>query len=312
MKNYFLSILFASLILSFLFLGCDNIPNPYPEKNVNVGDTSTCASPVFATLTTHTKHILIEDYTGHTCGNCPKAAKRLHLIDSTYPGRIIGLGIHVGSFALPFPGYNGSPQTAYLNDYRTTTGDTYDAFFGASAQGLPQGMFNRKDYNATTKSHLKFYLNWITYTASIVNEPSVVDLQLHIDYDNATRKICCAVKDSFLTSVTGDYKLCLLLAQDSIIDWQDNIGVNKADYVHRHVLRDAITPTGAWGENLVTGNANAGLKHINKFAYNLPIEYHYGANPAVPCDVNQCYLIAFIYNTTTYEIIQSEEIKVVE
>ena len=301
-KALFLSI----VILVIFFTSCDYIQNPHPATNANIADTTTCPMPTFTTITSHVKKILIEDYTGHTCGNCPKAAKESHDIDSIYPGKIIGLGLHVGGFAAPVPGYNGSPSTAFTADYRTSVGDIYDAKFGASAFGLPEGMFNRKDYDAVNETQLKFYPNWKTYITGIIAEPAVLDLQVISNYTSSARKMCIAVRDSFLTTMSGTYNLVVLLTQDSIIDWQDYIGVNMSNYVHRHVLRDAITPTGAWGEQIATGTINAGTKTIKRFAYIIPQNYK-----GVVCDVNKCHLLAFVYNTVTYEIIQSEEVKVV-
>lgn len=297
---------FILLFVSVLFLtSCDFVNNPYPETNANLGDTSTCPAPSFPLVTTHIKKILIEDFTGHTCGNCPWAAEELHEIDTTYPGKIIGLAIHVGStFAAPAPGYAGSPATAFLADYRTPVGDQYNSVFDPEAIGLPQGMFNRKEFDATSQTHLKFFPNWQSYAASIVAEPSVVDLQIAVDFNTTTRKICCAVKDSFLTAMNDTLKLVVLLTQDSIIDWQDYKGTVMSNYVHRHVLRDAITPSGAWGEDLASGTITTGTTHIKKFAYTVPLSYK-----SVSCDVNQCHLIAFIYKVGTYEIIQAEEIK---
>ncbi|MES2591804.1 MAG: Omp28-related outer membrane protein [Bacteroidota bacterium] len=295
----------AVIVLVFILVSCDNVENPYPASNVNVSDTTSCPSPVFPAVTSHIKKILIEDFTGQTCGNCPKAAKELHEIDSIYPGKIIGLAMHVGGYAAPTPGYNSSPSTAFTTDYRTTVGELFDAAFGASDFGLPQGMFNRKDYDAVNETQLKFYPNWKTYAAGIVAEPSVVDLQIISDYNSTTRKMCVAVKDSFLTAMTGTYNLTVLLTQDSIISWQDYIGVNKADYLHRHVLRDVITPSGAWGELIATGAINAGSKTTKRFAYIIPADYK-----GTICNVNNCHVVAFIYNTATYEIIQAEEVKV--
>lgn len=300
MKKIILSLFVACIFLS----SCDFVGNPYPEVNANLGDTASCPDPVFPIVTVHIKKILIEDFTGHTCGNCPKAAKKLHEIDSIYPGKIVGLATHVGSFAAPTPGYSGSPTTAFLADYRTSVGDDYDFTFGASAFGLPQGMFNRKDFDAVAQTHLKFYPNWQAYAASIVAEPSVVDLQMIADFNTSTRKICCSVKDSFLTTMSDTLKMVVLLTQDSIIDWQDNIGTITSTYVHRHMLRDAITPSGAWGESLISGSIPAGTTHIKKFAYTVPAAYN-----SIACDENQCHLIAFIYKVSTYEIIQVEEIK---
>ena len=299
--------LFATfLILGLVFFSCDYVKDPYPETNANIGDTTTCPLPSFPVVSSHVKKIFIEDFTGHTCGNCPKAAKELHDIDSIYPGKIIGLGLHVGGYAAPTPGYNGSVSTSYLADYRTTVGELYDATFGASEFGLPQGMFNRKEYDAVNKTHLQFYPNWKTYVAGIIAEPSVVDLQISSDFNSSTRKVCTAVRDSFLTTMSGTFNLVVLLTQDSIIDWQDYIGVNKAEYIHRHVLRDAITPLGAFGELIEAGNIAVGAKHVTRFAYTIPSSYK-----GSPCDVTKCHIVAYLYNTATYEIIQSEEIKVI-
>lgn len=300
-------VLFSTVLILWIFvISCDYVQNPYPETNANVSDTSTCPDPVFPVLSNHIKKIVIEDFTGHTCGNCPKAAKELNEIDSIYPGKIIGLGLHVGGYAAPTPGYNGSASTAFTADYRTNVGELYDATFGASDFGLPQGMFNRKNYDEVNKTHLKQVPNWKTYIAGIVAEPSVLDLQINVDYTNSTRKLCLAIRDSFLTTMTGTYNLVVLLSQDSIIDWQDYIGLNKSDYVHRHVLRDAITPSGAWGELIASGTLAAGTKHIKRFAYTIPATFN-----EIVCDINSCHIIAFVYNTATYEIIQAEEIKVI-
>lgn len=288
------------------FTSCDYVQNPHPQINANVADTSTCPTPVFLAITSHVKKILIEDYTGHTCGNCPKAGLQLHDIDSIYPGKIIGLGLHVGSFATPMPGYNGSPSSAFTADYRTAVGDIYDAKFGASTLGLPEGMFNRKDYDAVNETQLKQAANWKSFVATIFAEPAVLDLQVIPNYTSSTRKMCVAVRDSFLTTMSGTYNLVVLLSQDSIIDWQDYIGVNMSNYIHRHVLRDAITASGAWGEQIAAGTINAGTKTIKHFAYIIPQNYK-----GVVCDVSKCHLLAFIYNTSTYEIIQSEEVKVI-
>lgn len=299
-------ILFLSFISTIIFTSCDFVGNPYPVTNANLGDTTSCPDPTFPVVTAHIKKILIEDFTGHTCGNCPRAADTLASIDNLYPGKIVALAIHAGSFAAPAPGYAGSPSTAFLADYTTSVGDDYDATFGASAFGLPQGMFNRKEFDAITQTHLKFFPNWKTYVAGIVGEPSVVDLQMIANFDLSTRKICLSVKDSFLTTMSDTLKMVVLLTQDSIISWQDNVGVITSTYVHRHVLRDAITPSGAWGEALISGSIPVGTTHIKKFAYTIPADYK-----GIPCDVTQCHIIAFIYKVSNYEVIQVEEIELI-
>ncbi len=298
----------AILALGVSFASCDYVQNPYPVKNANVSyDTASCPT-TFAPLTTHIKKILMEDYTGHTCANCPNAARSIHIIDSTYPGKINVVAIGAGPLA--------APTTAYTTDFRTSVGTLYDNFFGCSNFGLPQGLINRKNYNATTLTHLKAY-PYQNFVNSISGESSVMDLQISHTYDAATRKVYCSIRDSALTAITGNYRLVALITQDSIIDWQDDMAVPPYPgpvqfYVHRHMLRDAITPTGAWGEPLIGGSANAGLTQIRHFVYTIPVQYFAPGSTLHPisCNVNQCHIVAFIYNTVTEEVIQSEEIKV--
>lgn len=293
-----------AIAFSVALSSCDFIHDPYPETNANIADTSSCITFTFPSVTASGyKKILLEDFTGHTCGNCPRAADTLLALEASYPGKLVPLALHVGgTFAAPSPGHLGSPSTAFLDDYRTAAGEDYDAVFGASSFGLPAGMFSRKDYPIA--DNIKFYLGWRAFLSSIVSETATVDLQIARDFDASTRKICFAVKDSFLTSGSDTLKLVVLLTQDSIVNWQDVFGVPTSTYVFNHMLRDAITPSGTWGEQLVSGTITSGLTHIKKFAYTIPAAYK-----GIACDPNHCHLIAFIYKVRTYEIIQVEETK---
>lgn len=299
--------LFLVFISTIIFTSCDFVGNPYPETNANIADTASCPTLTFPAVTASGyKKILLEDYTGHTCGNCPRAADTLQALEADYPGKIIPLALHVDAsgFAAPAPGHLGTTASDFLDDYRTLTGEAYDNVFGACAFGLPAGMFNRKDYPIS--DHIKFYLGWRSYLSGILSETATVDLQIAADYDPSTRKICFATKDSFLTGFSDTLKLVVLLTQDSIVGWQDVYGVPSSTYVFNHMLKDAITPAGTWGESLVSGAITAGTTHIKKFAYTIPANYN-----SIACDDEHVHLIAFIYRTSTYEILQAEEIKLI-
>lgn len=304
--NKLLFILFASItILSFN--ACDYIGNPTPPSNANISDTSSCTSPVFPIITSHVKKILIEDYTGHTCTNCPRAAQKLHDAVVAYPGKVIGLGIHVGTtFASPVPPGtppSGAPAGSYTNDFRTPIGDIYDGFFRMTAGGLPKLMVNRTPYNATTFSHRIEWFQVADAVAAVVNESPTVELQIINDFNPASKKLCTHIKTEFLTANTGTFKLAVLLVQDSITGWQFDAGVNKPTYVHRHVLRDAINS--AWGDTIAIGTIPAATISTTKFAYNIPNDFK-----NIPTDMHHMYVVAFVYDATTYEVLQAEEQKI--
>jgi len=60
MKN----ILFIAFAFSIVITSCDVLEGPFDEQVNNNIDTT---KPL--------RKILLEDYTGHTCGNCPCAAE---------------------------------------------------------------------------------------------------------------------------------------------------------------------------------------------------------------------------------------------
>ena len=115
-------ILLFALGITTLLSSCDVLEGPFDEK-VTIDTT---AGPK--------RKILLEDFTGHTCGNCPCAAYEAIRLDTTYKGRIIVVASHVGFFAEPYT--NG---TKFRTDFRTPAGTEVNDYFQIDAQGLPQG-----------------------------------------------------------------------------------------------------------------------------------------------------------------------------
>ncbi len=305
MKKIFF--LISGIIL--IFTSCDKVSNPYPPTNANAGDVTSCDTPSFPIISTHIRRVLVEDYTGHTCGNCPKAAEELTYCDSVYSGQIVSLAIHVGYFAEPCP---PPPSTLPCRDYRTTVGDQYNTVFYASAGGLPQGVVNRKVFDSSngTFQYLVGYQShgWTNFVSTFIGNPAVAELQIINSYNPTTRKLCTALKSEFLTNLNGQYKLVVLLTQDSIIDWQIDYRYSPSmipNYIHKHMLRDAINST--WGDEIANGIVTTGTTALNRYAYNIPTSY-LGVN----AEPEHMHVIAFIYDVATNEVLQAAEAKVIE
>jgi thiol-disulfide isomerase/thioredoxin len=97
--NKNISILAAVLIAASMF-SCDKIEPPYRQGGVVTAE----------------RKVLLEDYTGSRCVNCPSAARIAHDLKQVYGENLIVLGIHTGFFAFPFP-----PQ--FPLDLRTPAGE---------------------------------------------------------------------------------------------------------------------------------------------------------------------------------------------
>lgn len=286
MRNI-ISFLCLCLCLSFLIIGCDKIEPPYKEEDTgnNNGDSIK-------------RKILLEDYTGHTCGNCPRAAETAEQLKQLYGDQLITIGVHVGWFAEPCPPHplpGGAPSGSFSTDFRTAVGDDYNAQFSNDAAGLPNGMVNRKPISG---SSIITYSNWGTVITDIINAAPEANIIITNNYNETSRELNTSIETEFLSSLNGSYKLVVLLTEDSLLDWQEDyeaLPTHIENYVHRHVLRDAINSS--WGDTLASGTINNGSSFIKDYSYTL----NSGFNDS------KCSVVAFIYDTATLEILQAEE-----
>lgn len=280
MKN----INFFKIVLIFSFFtcitSCDKIEKPYIEEGNYCGND---------TLSITIRKILLEDYTAHRCGNCPRAAGKVAELKTIYCDHIIPIAVHIGYFASPLP-----PKYTY--DFRTEAGEELNNYFEIENNGLPTGMVNRIELNG--KNILDYQSEWATAIQLILETPPEIDITIENEYTPATRELSTKVKAEFLKDMNKTLKLTVYLVEDSIIACQKDYQASPEDvesYVHRHVLRKAINST--WGDEILSGNISA-TETIEKT--------YYFTLDTLWAD-NHCSVIAFVYDDDTKEIIQAEE-----
>ena len=280
--------LLTALTVSLAFTACDIVDEPIPPGTAGVGGPDTSG--------TVTRRVLLEDYTGHTCNNCPGAAAVAQALHDIYQDELILVGVHVNNFAAPhFP-----PQTSYLTDFRTPAGNAYSLQFDVAFQ--PAGLISRKEFG-------NFLLQsegaWSSDVAEIIGEPADMDVQFaDFSFNAATNTVETTIKTIVLNPVNGDHFLTVFLTEDHVIDWQTDSDVSPPDvpdYDHRHVLRDNLN--GTWGEGVISGSALSGDTITRTYTY------HLSSNVLEP---NKCALVAFVARTDNYEVMQVAEKKFME
>lgn len=286
MKRSFFYILYLIPCTLLLFSSCDKVEQPYVQGNNGGGDTSTAK----------VRKVLIEDFTGQQCGNCPVAATTIQTIKGIHGEKVIAVAVHANFYAVP----GAAP---YTYDFRTNEGNDYDAFF--QPQSFPTGMINRKGYPTTT--HWQNVGSWADTVAALLAVSPDADIHITNSYNASTRVLDVNVKTEFLKPLSGTYKLVVLLIEDSIVKPQKFYTPPKDSltYVHRHVLRDGIT--GSWGDVLNTASVAAGDTIVKTYQYTLPATFP-AINGIAPNE-NQCHVVAYIYDAATYEVLQAEEKK---
>lgn len=256
-----------------LISACDVVDAPYTETPIGPVDTASVK-----------QNVMIEDYTGHTCGNCPAAADIAKQIQTAYgPERVIVVAVHAGPFADPQP-----PD--YPMDMRTPDGDALDKTFRVSRVGNPNGMVNRVTRNG------KLIIgkdDWSTVTSDLLKQKPLVDLSMTHTYDTTTRTITATITVKYLQAGTTDYNLVTLLTESEIEGDQTDYRKDPShihDYVFEHVLRVAMN--GVWGEPLSTAEVAAGTTIKKTITYTIPSDRTW--------DPKHCHLVAYVhrYNTT--------------
>ena len=241
---------------------------------------------------TVTRKTLLENYVGIHCGNCPAATKVAEHIDSLYSNDVSVLTVHAGYFA--------TPNAIYITDFRTQTGDDWDNFFAISSSGVPNAMINRQIFPT---DYIFPCWNWQAEVSNYVGQPADAKITLHKTYNSSSRLLDLNVTTTFLNALSDSYKIMVVLAENNMVtrqlDYALPVGIQlDTNYIYNHVLRQSLT--GSWGVLL---NTNSVMPNDSVLTSIL----NFSINPSF--NDNNIDVIAFVYNATTYEVIQVERTK---
>ena len=277
--------IFNILAVSFFMVGmiaCDKIEEPYFKENNEVSEHIPLAKE--DTLNwVNEKVVLLEDYTGVRCQNCPNAAVIAHGLQEQYGHQLVVLGVHAGGMTDPLP---NSP------DFRTDEGTEWYNTFGFSTN--PIGTVNRKSNNG---SYIYKDNQWADAVAEAVVGVPNIRLLTALEYDNATRELKVSAYSKFLAEFPDLYNVTVCIMEDSIAGKQ--IGApDPYNYTHRHVFRG--TMNGAWGTELNDELIAPDTEIVKSFSIKLDEKYN----------VDNCYIIAYVYLRESKEILQVTEKKI--
>lgn len=213
--------------------------------------------------------ILIEDFTGQKCINCPTGTEIINSIVETYgEENVIAVGIHSGPL-----GFAGNSKTVGL---MTDTGNEYYTRGDKeNKMGQPWVIFNRK---TSPDSH---YNNWAAMVGTIISEKANLSVKIANAYDAATRTLTTTVgADGVNGTVNG--KLQVWIVEDGVkaLQMMPDGSANK-EYVHNHVFRAAVN--GTWGEDVTVKEGETTTK---QYSYVLPEAW----------DADKIAVVAFVYN----------------
>lgn len=215
--------------------------------------------------------VLIEDYTGQYCVNCPRATEEIErLVEQYGDSVVIAVAIHSGPF---------SKQKGELSPLYTEVGDQYFTRWNLSSQpvGLVDRLFNSMPFG---------YTDWgggVNYelTESALSKAPVAFLT-DINYDEESRKAFIDVQTIGLDQDRVSGKLQVWFVEDSIDSFQLMPDGSRVEhYNHMHVFRASVNDP--WGDDVSVTHGEVAAK-----------DYEITLDPSwVP---KHCAVVTFLYD----------------
>ena len=238
MKASYLSLGLA--LLASLAAGCDNIGED--ERYIKV------EKPVVD----NPRNLLIMEFTGNSCLNCPTGAATVEQIkDEEEPGRVISVGLHpYGShFTEPVATIHTPSRRQDLRSQAATA--MFDYY---QPSGFPAAVFNG------LKSSLSGSIpDWIQRASEALTANTYVSIDATCDYNSETRNLTVDYTVDFLDYINRKLNVTVWLVENKIMGTQTMPnGRPDMNYEHNHVLRASLN--GDWGETLGESFADGSSK----------------------------------------------------
>lgn len=232
----------------------------------------------FVSTTPLNKNIVLEEYTGVNCINCPDGHLIANRIARENPGRSIIINIHAGSYA--------------ANTYTTDEGTVLQTTFGVNA--FPLATINRHTFSGIPNNFLLSRNYWISAADTIFSQPSPVNIAARGTLDWTTRELNITVQLYYTADETDSINLLnVAILQNNVIGDQEGYYYNPAQvvgsrYRHMHILRHLIT--GQWGDSIRTTTTGSFVERT----YNLSIPDMLGSPNAIEAKLEDLTFVAFV------------------
>ncbi len=275
-----------AIILPLIWVSCDTIEEE--ERLVYPKGQTKETTPI--TKVDTIQKVLLEDYTGWKCVNCPRAAVKATEMISKYSEQLVVMAVHATAFANPSTGNNNL-------DFKTEYGEKWAIDFGCTS--LPTGIINRKKIGGV---YTIGDANWDNQIQNTINsQDHIMNINLGAEYRSDDNQILVSTENIFLKDYNSSMLINVVVLESGIIGVQYNTDPNYGttpkinDFEFNHVLRKnalidySLSLNGVAKETIIKKN------------------YLIDVDPDIQ-DISKCTVVVFVTDAQTKEVIQVNEI----
>ena len=260
--------------------------------------TFTLHAQMYVSTAPANRNVVLEEFTGRTCGYCPEGHVIANQIKKDHPDRFWSVNIHS-------EGYYSLNSYPNLN---TDKGNQIRAAFGATS--FPTGVVSRSTASAVGRNY------WTSYSNQQFNQAAECNVAGMAVINPATRVATITVEVYYTANSTSSQNyLTVAMLQDSIWGSQSYGQDNpeqwlNGQYCHMHIFRDIISSN-------VMGDAisptTQGTLVTRTYEYTIPASI--GSPNGVDVDLNNIHFLAWVtekyQGTPTRPILNAGELGIV-
>lgn len=284
------------------------------EKSPNIIMTAaadkTDTTYVISTLPLAQPHnILVENFTGTTCSNCPSAHDILHTLETSNPGRLNIMSLYIKNFAQTEPPkMPGSPVDAKY-DFRSDIATDILKSVYTSIAAMPTAGMDRLPIGSAATYGSEYLIgrdSWASVVATQTNVKDSINVDVVSTYTSSDSMAHITVTLTYMYNMNTMQSLSIAVVEDGFIDIQENAeaptGWDTA-YHFDNILRGMVT-AGSLGDAVLPAMASKEKGRVYKATYN------YKVNAAWKPE--NCRVIAFVHRSAAERgtlIYQSQQAK---
>lgn len=245
------------------------------------------------------RNILIEEFTGVQCVNCPQGTDEIINLQGLYGKNLISVAIHAGFFAQ-------APYSDSKYNFLTLPGQAIENWIGPPL-GYPSAVVNRSKFSGENSYQLGRQ-KWAAYVGQLAQSLPLLDVTANTNFNPVTRELEVSVTIEAFADINEDIRINVMLTEDNIIDPQANTSATNGrtvEYRHRHVLRAMLTN---FDGNFLSANMKFGDKLTKEYSFTLPAENGWW-------DADNVHLVAFVTDASTNapgEVLNATEVSIIK
>lgn len=265
--------LFVSAI-GLVMSSCDNID----EDNRYIAEEKPVVPPHSVI-----QNLLIMEFTGNYCTNCPQGAQAIHNISEEYPGRIIAVGLHPEGGEL-------FTRPIGTQDFRCEEAQVMYEYY--RPDGFPCAVFNGQSMSTV-------YSGWYGIATPILAQEAIMTVDAETVYEPETRHLTVDYNITLTNDISEQLSVMVWIMENNIVGYQVDQGKMLSDYVHNHVLRASLN--GGWGQTLPSPLSNGEI--INGTA-TLTLSEDWVAE--------NCQIVVYVFRTQSRVVEQATVVDIFE